>query len=71
MNIIKKNNLSVDSAVVSALNQLLKEGKIDKDFYDLSISGLGQNLNIDIDNIKTKQVKVKQKASKEKELKKT
>ena len=37
----KKNNLSVDSAVVSELNQLLKEGKIDKDFYDLSISGLG------------------------------
>jgi len=66
----KKNNLRVDSAVVSELNQLLKEGKIDKDLYDLGISGLGQNLNIDIDNIKTKQVKVKQKASKEKELKK-
>tara|TARA_B100000780_G_C21110843_1_gene448901 strand:+ start:280 stop:1359 length:1080 start_codon:yes stop_codon:yes gene_type:complete len=39
----KQNNLSVDSAAVSALNQLLKEGTIDKDFYDSSISALGKH----------------------------
>jgi len=45
----KKNNLSVESAQVASLKRLLKEGKIDKDFYDLSMSGLGQN---DIDGDK-------------------
>jgi uncharacterized protein len=38
----KSNNLKVESAQVSALNQLYKDGKIDKEFYDISMAGLGQ-----------------------------
>ena len=36
------NNLRVESAEVSALNQLYKEGKIDKEYYDINMAGLGQ-----------------------------
>ena len=38
----KSNDLRVESAQVSSLNQLYKEGKITKEFYDISMSGLGQ-----------------------------
>ena len=47
----KSIDLSVDSPHVSSLNQLLKEGKIDKDFYDLAMSGLGQNDRVDTDKL--------------------
>ena len=46
----KKNKLKVESTQVSVLNKMLAEGKIDKDFYDLSMSALGQN-DIDKDEI--------------------
>ncbi len=46
----KINNISVDSAQVASLKKLLKDGKIDKDFYDFSMSGLGQN-DIDVDKL--------------------
>ena len=38
----KSKNLRVESAQVSALNQLYKEGKIAKEFYDTSMIALGQ-----------------------------
>ena len=41
----KANNLKVESNQVTALNEMLKEGSIDKDFYDMSMSALGQNNN--------------------------
>ena len=46
----KKNKLKVESSQVSVLNKMLAEGKIDKDFYDLSMSALGQN-DIDGDEL--------------------
>ena len=58
----KKNNLSVDSAQVASLKRLLKEDKIDKDFYDLSMSGLGQN-NMDANKLIEKMSKKKTKKS--------
>ena len=39
----KANNLKVESYQVTVLNEMLKEGSIDKDFYDMSMSALGQN----------------------------
>ena len=39
----KSNDLRVESVQVSSLNKLYKEGKITKDFYDMSMSALGQN----------------------------
>ena len=41
----KVNNLKVESNQVSALKEMLKEGSIEKDFYDMSMSALGQNNN--------------------------
>lgn len=38
----KSNDLRVESAQVSLLNQLYKEGKITKEFYDIRMSALGQ-----------------------------
>ena len=52
----KSNNLHVDSAHVSALNSLLEDGKIDEDFYNLSMGGLGQ-IDIDEEALKEKMIK--------------
>ena len=52
----KSNNLHVDSADVAALNSLLKDGKIDEDFYNFSMGNLGQ-IEIDMEALKEKMIK--------------
>ena len=38
----KANNLRVESAQVSVLKEMYKKGEINKEFYDISMAGLGQ-----------------------------
>ena len=38
----KENNLKVESSEVSVLKEMYKDGKISKEFYDISMKGLGQ-----------------------------
>ncbi len=40
---VKNNNLNVESSEVSALNELLEEGKITKEFYDVTLDILKKN----------------------------